>query len=342
MSGLAGLRSAALAVVHARGGRLPSGAEAAVAEAGGHVLVVGSGAQEAAGALSGRHRLFAETGPGLRPGELAARLAPVIDGIPLVVLPGSPDGRDLAPRLAAVLGRPLLANALRARHLDGSSSACSGVRAELSRLDDRLLVDVETDGPAVVTLAPGAPGGPATAGEPGVVVAARLADLPSGADAPAAPDARLVAEREADVATMDLAEASRVVGGGYGLVAGAEDAAASSLFALLGEVAGALGAALGATRVATDAGWIGHDRQIGTTGVVLAPELYLAFGVSGAAQHVGGIGHPRTVVSVNLDPSCPMTRMADLGLVTDARGLLHELARRLGVPVAQERTRAQP
>jgi electron transfer flavoprotein alpha subunit len=96
-------------------------------------------------------------------------------------------------------------------------------------------------------------------------------------------------------------------------------------------VAAAIGGSAGATRVATDAGWTGYERQIGTTGVTVDPDLYIALGVSGAAQHTGGLGSPRHVVSVNTDPSCPMTAMADLGLVTDAGALLAELARRLGV-----------
>jgi len=92
-------------------------------------------------------------------------------------------------------------------------------------------------------------------------------------------------------------------------------------------------ASAGATRVVTDAGWIGYERQIGTTGVTIDPDLYIALGVSGATQHVGGLGAPRHVVSVNTDPSCPMTAMADLGLITDGRGLLIELARRLNVVI---------
>ena len=70
----------------------------------------------------------------------------------------------------------------------------------------------------------------------------------------------------------------------------------------------------------TDAGWTGHERQIGTTGVAIDPDLYVAFGVSGAVQHTGGLGTPRHIVSVNTDPSCPMTAMADLALVADAAG----------------------
>ena len=100
---------------------------------------------------------------------------------------------------------------------------------------------------------------------------------------------------------------------------------------LLADVGAALGASAGATRVVTDAGWMSYDRQIGTTGVSVNPELYIAFGISGAAQHVGGLGAPEHVVSVNTDPSCPMTAMADLGIVADAPAVLRELAKRLGV-----------
>jgi electron transfer flavoprotein alpha subunit len=146
---------------------------------------------------------------------------------------------------------------------------------------------------------------------------------------PAGVDAQRLAVLEPNPETMDLSEAIRVVGGGAGLVR--DDADAPQAFALLRAVAARLGATTGATRVITDAGWMHHDRQIGTTGVSISPELYLAFGVAGASQHTGGLGNPKHIVSVNTDPSCPMTAMADLGLVTDARALLDELADRLGV-----------
>jgi electron transfer flavoprotein alpha subunit len=130
---------------------------------------------------------------------------------------------------------------------------------------------------------------------------------------------------------MDLADATRVMAGGAGLAAGADDSEAAARFELLERVAAAVGASAGATRVATDAGWTGSERQIGTTGVAIDPDLYVAVGISGATQHVGGIGAPRHVISVNSDASCPMTALADLGLVTDAPALLVELAARLGV-----------
>ena len=132
-----------------------------------------------------------------------------------------------------------------------------------------------------------------------------------------------------DPATADLAEAPRILAAGAGLLCGAGDPAA--LVALLGKVAAALGASVGATRVVTDAGWVSYERQIGTTGVVVDPELYVALGISGAAQHVGGLGRPRHVASVNTDPSCPMTALAELGIVADAPAVLAALAERLGV-----------
>lgn len=321
----------ALAVVVARDGRLPVGAVETVAEAGGRAIVVGSGAEAAARSLPGAvGARWAETGPGLRPAALAAALAPVVAGAALVVLPASPDGRDLAPRLAAATGRPLVARVLEATAGvadDGSPL----VRTRAGRVDDRVLLPVEVHGPAVVTLAVGGRAG--THGQPdgtGNPVEELQLDLPAG-DGPGGPDPELVELLAPDLHTMDLSDATRVLAGGAGLVAGLDDARATETFALLTRVAAALGGSAGATRVATDAGWTGYERQIGTTGVTVDPDLYVALGVSGAAQHTGGIGAPRHVVSVNTDPSCPMTAMADLGLVADAGALLVELAGRLGV-----------
>lgn len=314
-----------VAVIVARSGRLPTGADEAVAEAEGRAVVVGTGPEEAAAGLSSARLVWwAETPTG--PARLAAGLAPVVEPSPLVVLPASPDGRDLAPRLAARLGRPLLAGAVACSLRDGRPTA------DLLRADGRVVVPVTAGGAAVATLWPGARS-PEPVGSPADVV--RLSFPDTGADP--GDDPEVLELIEPDPATMDLAEAPRVVGGGAGLVpAGATEEQARAVFALLSAVAAALGASAGATRVVTDAGWLGYDRQIGTTGVTLDPQLYVALGVSGASQHVGGLGAPAHVVSVNVDPSCPMTAMADLGLVTDALGLLVELAHRLGVPVPAE------
>ena len=311
-----------MAVVVVRDGQLPTGAAETVAEAGGAALLVGSGIAKAADGLDAADRVWLLEAPFAGPAALATTLAPVLATVDTILLPASPDGRDLAPRLAATLGRPLLAGAVR----------CAAGEVEVARLDDRLSVRVAVDGPVLVTLLPGRPGAP----EP-----ADGSERSKGSEAPqvnvlslAAPrdtsrDAESVEVLQPEPGVVDLAEARRIVGGGAGLVPAGADGAA--VMRLLADVGAALGASAGATRVVTDAGWMSYDRQIGTTGVSVDPELYIAFGISGAAQHVGGLGTPEHVVSVNTDPSCPMTTMSDLGIVADAPAVLSELARQLGV-----------
>jgi electron transfer flavoprotein alpha subunit len=305
----------AVAVIVVRDGELPAGADETVAEAGGAALVLGSGTRQAAGLLDAASRVWLLERSSVAPGTLAAALAQVLAGVPMVLLPASPDGRDLAPLLGVVGGRTLLAGAV----------GCAPDEVELTRLDDRLSLRVAVDGPVVVTLRPG------FRGRPEQVTPAEVTALEVPEDS-AMPDAESIEVLQPEPSTVDLAEARRILGGGAGLVpAGADGAAAMRLLA---QVAEALGASAGATRVVTDAGWMSYDRQIGTTGVAVSPELYVALGISGAAQHVGGLGAPEHVVSVNTDPSCPMTLMADLGIVADAPAVLAELAERLGVTAA--------
>jgi electron transfer flavoprotein alpha subunit len=312
---------AALAVIVVRDGELPAGADETVAEAGGAVLVLGSGTREAVGRLDSASRAWLLERSSVAPGAVASTLAPVLSDVDMVLLPASADGRDLAPRLAAVLGRTLLAGAVR----------CAPHEVELTRLDDRLSLRVAVDGPVVVTLRPGFRGKPEQ-----VMLAEVIAlDLPPHS---AARDAEVVEVLQPEPSTVDLAEARRILGGGAGLVPAGADGVA--VMRLLADVAAALAASAGATRVVTDAGWMSYDRQIGTTGVAVSPELYVAFGISGAAQHVGGLGAPEHVVSVNTDPSCPMTLMADLGIVADAPAVLAELAERLGVTAPHSAPRA--
>ena len=343
---------AAVAVIVVRDGRLPSGAAEAVAGAGGSAVVVGSGAETGALALVEVTSVWwADTGPGLRPGSLTRRLAPWLAGIPLIVMPASPDGRDLAPRVAARLGRPLIARALTVGldgiGLDPESIAPSPVvRATVVRVDDRVQVPVEVEGPAVVTLVPQGHALAVSTSPPTVTPLPPMEQPPDpegerrGMPTPGDPE--VLAVLEPDLHTMDLADATRVLAGGAGLAAGADGRTAVELFDLLAEVAACMGGSAGATRVATDAGWAPYSRQIGTTGVTIDPDLYIAFGISGATQHVSGLGTPRHIISVNTDGTCPMTAMADLGLVTDAPQLLVELAHRFGVtdPAATSATSA--
>lgn len=324
-----------VAVVPVRASSLPAGAAEAVAEAGGSVVLVGDGLEAAAETLQGIAsdvRLVAAEA--FAPGSWSAHLAPLVAGHRVVVLPASPDGRDLAPRLAAEMDRPLFASALRI-DADQVATASFGGRA---------VSHYPLTGPAVVTLQPGA-----RSVEPDVAVVAavgQLAGIPGVAaersalanegegeagESPASEatsatahihDAVVESVLPPDIATMDLSESPRLLGGGAGL-----DSA--ERFEQLRRVAADLDASMGATRVITDRGWLGHNRQIGTTGVVVDPDLYIAFGISGAVQHTAGLGHPEHVISVNTDEHCPMMELADLAIVADANETLDQLERLL-------------
>jgi electron transfer flavoprotein alpha subunit len=300
-----------IAVVPVRAGQLPLGGDEAVAEAGGRALLVGTGAAEAATQLAG---IAGEVTTWERdtyaPAAWADTLAAMVGDHDVVLLPASPDGRDLAPRLAHVLDRPLLAGAV----------ALGDGHVDLARQGGLVTETVVVDGPFVATLQPGVRG---VEPDPTRTLELRSAEPgPAASSAGGDMDPTLLSVLDPDPATMDLSESSRIIGGGAGL-------GSSEITAVLAEVATAIGCSIGGTRVITDWGWLPFERQIGTTGVIVHPELYLAFGISGAVQHVAGLGDPDHVIAVNLDASCPMMSIADLAVVTDAPALVAELAKRL-------------
>ena len=311
-----------VAVVPVRAGVLAPGGEEAILEAGSRVILVGDGIDEAVSSLHlhGVDEVDALELGAFAPGVWASALAPHLRSSSVVLLPASSDGRDVAPRLAAILGRPHVAGAVEVRVGETPPTAAVARHGGLVRHD------VVPHGPFVATLQPGVRGVEhAPAGVPPTV--RRLAAPSDAAASDAGHEPRLLELLPPDAATMDLAEAPRIVGGGAGLMG----EASAATFAQLTEVGAAMGASMGATRVVTDAGWVPHTRQIGTTGVVVDPRLYLAFGISGAVQHTAGLGHPEHVISVNVDSHCPMMAMADLAVVADAVGTLAALAERLGV-----------
>lgn len=314
------MNSGALAIVPVREGVLPLGGEETIAECGGSALLIGTGVATAAKELTAQPAgpLLGWEAGDFRPAAWAETLFDTVSPFATVALPASPDGRDLAPHLAAVLRRPLLSGAIRltfAEHV---------TRVEVVRRGGLVGELYEPVVPVVVTMQPGVRGIEAPRQSVAPVVEmldlARSDRASTSTGGPGNPE--LIEILPPDPATMDLAEAPRIVAGGQGL-GGAE------AFARLGEISTALGASLGATRVAADAGWVPFERQIGTTGVAVNPRLYIALAISGAVQHTSGLGHPDHIISVNLDPSCPMSTMADLAIVCDARALIDELAGRL-------------
>ncbi len=296
------------ALVVVRDGALPAGTDDVVAECGGNVVLVGSGVADAVDALTGIavEVVLIELGD-FRPRAWSATLAAALDHEPHLVLAASPDGRDLAPHLAAALGRPLFAGAMQV----------SPSRVELVQRGGLELSTVSPGDRFVATLQPGVRGAdrdPIAAPPTVTTVEVELDDT--------IVDATLIEVLPPDPSTIDLAEAPRIVGGGAGL-----DSA--ERFEQLAQLGVALGASVGATRVITDRAWVGHERQIGTTGVVVDPSLYLAFGISGAVQHTSGLGQPDHIISVNTDPHCPMMQLADLAVVGDANLVLDALLEQL-------------
>ena len=297
-----------LAVIVVRDGQLPVGADETISECRGRAFLVGSGTAAATATLQhvAREVTTMEAGD-FRPASWAVALAEHLADEPIVVLPASPDGRDLAPRLAAQLQRPLHAMAM----------SISPSRIDLIRRHGTELHSFDPPSAFVATLQPG------VRGVDHVVTTSTVRHI--GITVTAQPDATIEQLLPPDAATIDLSESDRIVSGGAGL----DD---PRRFVQLAELGVKLQASVGATRVITDRGWVGHERQIGTTGVIVTPQLYIAFGISGAVQHTTGLGRPEHIVSINTDPHCPMMQLADLAVVADANAVLDELLARIELP----------
>lgn len=295
-----------IAVIPVRDGVAPTGADEAICEAFGQAIIIGSGTATAAETL---HILAAHIW--LIESDIhAANIVTALDNInrssESLILPATPDGRDLAPHLAHLLGRSLYAGAI----------SITDNKVSVSRNGGLSIVDFAPQKPFVATLQIGIRGTENISLTPNITpinipLASRLTSSVTS-----------IAVLPPDASTMDLSEAPRIIGGGAGLKSGES-------FVQLQNVATALDASMGVTRVVTDRGWADHERQIGTTGVVVDPDLYIAFGISGAVQHTSGLGQPEHIISVNTDAHCPMMQMADIAIVADANAVLQELAQLL-------------
>ncbi len=231
-----------------------------------------------------------------------------------VLVPETPEGRLLGPRLAVRLSRPFVSDAVACRVMpDGA------LEVTCPRYEDKAYVGcrLAAEPGGVIGLRPGVAGvGPP---KPGRVapVARRVPSLDA-----ARARARSLGRTRGDPRTLDLREADRIVAVGRGV--GGSDGVA-----LAQRLADALGASLGASRVAVDLGWMPYERQVGQTGRTVTPSLYVALGVSGASQHVDGMKGARVVVAVNTDKAAPIFRLATLGLVGDVRVIVPSALERL-------------
>jgi electron transfer flavoprotein alpha subunit len=249
--------------------------------------------------------------------QVAAQQAAAIlasEPAPAAVLTGAgPDGRDVAGTLGALLARPILVNAT-AVAWDGGPSV------EMSVFGGKLITtSAFSEGEwGIVTVRPNVVTGEA-AGSAGKVET-RAQDAGAGL-----PMVKLVERIEEAAAALPIEEARVIVAGGRGV--GGEDG-----FTLVQEIADALGGAVGATRAAVDSGWIPYAQQIGQTGKIVKPQLYLALGISGAIQHKVGMQTAGTIIGINRDPDAPIAEFADLVVVGDlfevGRALLMELRTR--------------
>jgi len=242
---------------------------------------------------------------------LAATLAPQIqslaEGYSHVFMPSTTFGKDVMPRAAALLNSPQVSDIM---EVLGSHQFKRPIYA------NNVIVTVTAPEAATVT---------------GTIRTASFKDAKSDGNAD-------IVEQSLDVTLPehtrfvdlevhksdrpDLQSAQRVVSGGRG-VGNKEN------FEIIYRIADKLGAGVGASRAAVDAGFVPNDMQVGQTGKIVAPELYMCFGISGAIQHVTGIKDAGTIVAVNKDPDAPIFEIADIGLVGDLFEIIPELEKAL-------------
>jgi electron transfer flavoprotein alpha subunit len=238
---------------------------------------------------------------------LAATLAPQIAGLAAsfthVFGPSTTFGKDLMPRVAALLDAPQVSDVM-------SIESPTRFRRPIYAGNAITTVEVTAGTKIVATIRTASFEAVAGGGTAKVESAPPSGTLPS--------HTRFVSLSAAGGDRPDLQSASKVISGGRALASG-------EAFKLIYGLADKLGAAVGASRAAVDAGYVPSDMQVGQTGKIIAPELYIAIGISGAIQHLTGIKDARTIVAINKDAEAPIFEVADIGLVGDLFTIVPEL-----------------
>jgi electron transfer flavoprotein alpha subunit len=235
---------------------------------------------------------------------IAPQLAELAAGYSHVFGPSTTFGKDLMPRVAALLDAPQASDVM-------AVESATRFRRPIYAGNAIVTVEVAAGTQLVATVR--------TASFDAAGAAASAAPIEAASPVAALPDhTRFVSVTAARSDRPDLQTAKKVVSGGRAL-------GSADNFQLLYGLADRMGAAVGASRAAVDAGYAANDMQVGQTGKIIAPELYMAFGISGAIQHLTGIKDARTIVAVNKDPEAPIFEVADYGLVGDLFQIVPEI-----------------
>ena len=253
---------------------------------------------EEAGRYGAKKLYVAEAGP-YRTETHAAALQQAMDQAKpsIVLFGGTSNGRDLAPRLAARLNAGVASDVDRLDWADGK------LRARRPVYSGKVFATVDvTSNPAFATTRPNAFPLEEAGGGPAEVVSVTVPQIEA--------KGKLLETKTPEAGEISIAEADIIVSGGRGLKEAAN-------FSLIRDLAHAIGGAVGASRATVDAGWIDHQHQVGQTGRVVSPNLYIAAGISGAIQHLAGMSSSKHIVAINKDPEAPIFRVADLGVVGD-------------------------
>jgi len=239
---------------------------------------------------------------------LAPQIAKLANGYDYLLAPSTTFGKDVLPRAAALLGVGQISDIMQVL---GPRSFQRPIYAG----NALITVEVPEGQPVVGTVRVASYRAAGQGGSATVEAADLEVELPT--------HSRFVELQSGGGDRPDLQTARVVVSGGRGV-------GSADNFAVLYQLAENLGAGVGASRAAVDAGYVPNDMQVGQTGKIIAPELYMAFGISGAIQHLTGIKDAGTIVAINKDAEAPIFEIADIGLVGDLFEVIPELEKQLG------------